>query len=125
MQIYITIIANQEKTLGILNSGPEDAWITYDGTRLTFDDIASSNTFAAVILEANSTAVTATQDSLAFPVNSTLSLKFSTAKNPPATTGSTGLITPGDYNMKMHINGYDVNNSKLSRTLSFGTVKVI
>ena len=58
-------------------------------------------------------------------MDSILVLTFSTAKNPPATSGSTGLITAGDYNMKMHITGYDVAGKSITRTIDFGTVRVI
>jgi hypothetical protein len=123
-QSYITVVADQTKTLRVYNGGPETAWITYEGTRLTFDDVASSNTFASVILQANATDVNSIQDSKSFPVGMILDLTFSTAKNPPATTGSTGLITPGSYNMKMHITGYDVAGKNLIRTIEFGIVTV-
>jgi hypothetical protein len=123
-QSYITVVADQTKTLRVYNGGPETAWITYEGTRLTFDDVASSNTFASVILQANATDVNSIQDSKSFPVGTILDLTFSTAKNPPATTGSTGLITPGSYNMKMHITGYDVAGKNLIRTIEFGIVTV-
>ena len=121
---YITVVADETKTLTVYNGGPETAWITYEGTRLTFDDIDSTNTFAAIILQANGTSVTSTQDSRAFTIGSILDLTFSTAKNPPATTGSTGLVTPGSYNMKMQISGYDVSGKSLTRTIEFGTVTV-
>lgn len=124
-QSYITIIADQPKTLTVYNGGPTTAWITFDGTRLTFDDISSSNTFAAIITQANSTDVNSNQDSIAFPVESILQLTFSTAKNPPATSGSIGLIQPGIYDMKMHISGYDIDGKTLVRTIDFGTVSVI
>jgi hypothetical protein len=123
-QSYITIISDQTKTLSVYNGGPTTAWITYEGTRLTFDDVATSNTFAAIILSANSTTVDATQDSKAFSVGSVLDLTFSTAKDPPATTGSTGLINPGSYAMKMHITGYDIDGKSLTRTIDYGTVTV-
>jgi hypothetical protein len=123
-QSYITIIADQPKTLRVYNGGPSTAWITFDGTRLTFDDVASSNTFAGIILQANATDVNSIQDSKSFPVGTILDLTFSTAKNPPATTGSTGLITAGSYNMKMHITGYDVAGKNLIRTIEFGIVTV-
>jgi len=121
---YITVVADETKTLTVYNGGPETAWITYEGTRLTFDDVDSTNTFAAIILQANGTSVTSTQDSRAFTIGSILDLTFSTAKNPPATTGSTGLVTPGSYNMKMQISGYDVSGKSLTRTIEFGTVTV-
>ncbi len=124
-QSYITVVADQPKILRVFNGGPETAWITYEGTRLTFDDVTSSNTFAAIILQANSTDVNSGQDSIAFPVDSIIDLTFSTAKNPPATTGSTGLITAGSYNMKMHIAGYDVAGKNLVRTIEFGIVTVV
>ena len=123
-QSFITVIRDQPKILSIYNGGPTTAWITFEGTRLTFDD-GNSNTFAGIILQANGTDVTAIQDSIAFPVNSTLNLTFSTAKNPPATTGSTGLITVGNYDMKMHITGYDISGKSLTRTVDYGTVAVI
>lgn len=124
-QSYITVISDQTKTLSVYNGGPTTAWITYEGTRLTFDDIATSNTFAAIILSANSTTVDSTRDSKAFSVGSVLDLTFSTAKDPPATTGSTGLITAGNYIMKMHITGYDIEGKSLTRTIDYGTVTVI
>ena len=123
-QSYITIIADQTKTLTVYNNGPTTAWITFDGTRLTFEDVDSSNTFAAIILQANSTTVDNTQDSISFPTGSILDLTFSTAKNPPATTGSVGQITPGSYDMKMHISGYDIDGKSLVRTIDFGIVSV-
>jgi len=124
-QSYVTIDADQTNTLSISNGGPNTAWITYEGTRLTFDDISSSDIFASIILQANTTDVNSVQDSIAFPVGSIMDLTFSTAKNPPATTGSTGQITPGSYNMKMHITGYDVDGKSISRTIEFGTISVI
>jgi len=123
-QSFISIIADQSTTLSVFNGGPNTAWITFEGTRLIFDDVASSNTFASIILQANTTAVDSTHDSIAFPVGSMLDLTFSTAKNPPATSGTTGLITPGGYNMKMHITGYDISGKSLSRSIDLGTVTV-
>jgi hypothetical protein len=123
-QSFITVISNQPKTLSVYNAGPTTAWITFEGTRLTFEDINSSNTYASIILNANSTDVDATQDSIAFPIGSVIDLTFSTPKNPPATTGSTGLIDPGSYNMKMHITGYDIEGKSITRTIDYGTVSV-
>ena len=123
---YIKVIADQTKTLTVHNGGPATAWITYEGTRLTFDDVASSNTFAAIILQANGTNVNSTQDSKASPVGSILDLTFSTAKNPPETSSNeVGLITAGSYSMKMQISGYDVDGKSMTRTIEFGTATVI
>jgi len=124
-QSYITIIASQPKTLSVYNGGPSTAWFTFQGTRLVFDDIASSSTFASIILQGNSTDINSNQDSISVPVGSTMDLKFSTAKNPPATSGSTGLITAGDYNMKMQITGYDITGKSITKTIDFGVVSVI
>ena len=123
-QSFITVIANQPTTLSVYNGGPNTAWVTFEGTRLTFDDVSSSNIFAAIILQANSTNVDSTQDSIAFAMGEILELEFSTAKNPPATSGSTGLITAGSYDMKMHITGYDIEGQSLTRTIDFGVVTV-
>jgi len=124
-QSFISIIASQTKTLSVYNGGPSTAWFTYEGTRLVFEDIASSNTFASIILQGNSTDINSTQDSIAVPVGSKLNLTFSTAKNPPAISGSTGLITIGNYNMKMQITGYDISGKSLTRIIDFGVVTVI
>ena len=121
---YITVVADQTKTLTVYNGGPSTAWITFEGTRLTFDDTDSTNTFAAIILQANGTDVNSNQDSISFPTGSVLDLTFTTAKDPPATSGSVGLITPGNYNMKMHISGYDIDGKSLVRTIDFGIVSV-
>jgi hypothetical protein len=51
-------------------------------------------------------------------------LTFSTAKDPPSVSGSAGLIVPGNYKMKMHINGYDINSNRISRIIDYGTVVV-
>jgi len=121
---YITIVGDQSYTLSMYNAGPETAWITFDKTRVIFDDTASSNTYASLLLQANSTDVTSNQDSISFVALSTLNLEFSSAKNPPATSGSDGVISPGKYVMKMHIEGYDVEGGTISRTINFGTVTV-
>ncbi len=121
---YLTVIGDQSNTFGMYNSGPETAWITFDKTRVTFDDISSSNTYASLLLQANGTDVTSNQDSKAFPAFTTLNLTFSSAKNPPSTSGSVGIIPPGNYVMKMHIEGYDVNGGSISKTVNFGTVLV-
>jgi len=123
-QSYITIVGDQSNTLIIYNSGPQTAWITFDKTRLTFVDTSSSKSYASLILQANSTDVTSTQDSIGFPTSSVLNLTFSSPKDPPATSGSVGVITPGNYVMKMHIDGYDVNGGKVSRVINYGTVTV-
>jgi hypothetical protein len=123
-QSYLTIIGSQSNTFAIYNAGPETAWITFGKTRLTFDDISSSSTYASLILQANSTDVTSNQDSKAFPALTTLNLTFSSAKNPPSTSGSIGIIPPGSYVMKMHIEGYDVNGESIVKTVNFGTVVV-
>ena len=122
---YITIVGDQSYTFTAYNAGFETAWITFDKTRLTFDDTSSSNTYASLILQANSTVVTSNQDSIAFPASSTLNLEFSSAKNPPATSGSVDVISPGNYVMIMHIEGYDINGDSISRTINFGIVNVI
>jgi hypothetical protein len=122
---YITVISDQTKTLTVYNAGPNTAWLTFEGTRLTFDDISSSNTFASVILSGNASSIDHIQDSIAFPVESILDLTFSKAKNPPSSTsGETGLITPGNYDVKMHITGYDILGKSLTRTIDFGLVTV-
>lgn len=123
-QSFITVVADQTKTLNVYNGGPNTIWITFDGTRLTFDDVSSSNTYAAIILQGNSTDINSNQDSIALPVGSILELTFSTAKNPPATTGSVGQISPGSYKMKMHLSGYDIDGKGLTRSIDFGTVTV-
>ena len=123
-QSYISMIASQSKTLTVYNGGPNTAWITFEGTRLTFDDIGSSNTFASIILQGNNTDINSNQDSIAFTLGSILDLTFSTAKNPPATSGSTGLITAGNYKVKMQITGYDIAGKSLTRTIDFGVVNV-
>lgn len=121
---YLTIIGDQPNTFGMYNSGPETTWITFDETRVTFDDVSSSNTYASLLLQANGTDVTSNQDSKAFPAFTTLNLTFSSAKNPPSTSGSVGIIPPGIYVMKMHIEGYDVEGGSISKTINFGTVLV-
>ncbi|MBI5860494.1 MAG: LamG domain-containing protein [Nitrosarchaeum sp.] len=123
-QSYLTIIGSQSNTFRIYNAGPETAWITFDKTRLTFDHVSNPNTYASLILQANGTDVTSNQDSKAFPALTTMNLTFSSAKNPPATSGSVGIIPPGNYVMKMHIEGYDVNGGSISKTVNFGTVIV-
>ncbi|MCV0392278.1 MAG: LamG domain-containing protein [Nitrosopumilus sp.] len=125
---YLTFTASSNIGITVYNVGPSSIWLTYEGTRLTFEDVVSSNTYAAVILSGNSTTnggvITSTQDSIAFPFNDILNLEFSTAKNPPATTGSTGLIPAGTYDMNLHITGYDINGKSITRTISFGLVTV-
>lgn len=124
-QSYITVVSDETKTLTVYNGGPTTAWITFEGTRLTFDDVASSNTFASIILNANGTSIDHIQDSIAFSVGETLDFEFSKAKNPPSSTSlEIGLITPGNYDMKMHITGYDISGKSLTRTIDFGTVLV-
>ncbi|MFB5628524.1 MAG: hypothetical protein ACE5RR_01175, partial [Nitrosarchaeum sp.] len=123
-QSYITLTGTQSSTFRVYNSGPETMWITFDKTRLIFDDLYSSNTYAALILQANSTNVTSTQDSIAFPVLTSMNLTFSSAKNPPATTGSVGVIPVGKYVMKMHIEGYDTIGEKISKTINYGAVTI-
>lgn len=123
-QSYITIVGDQSNTLAIYNSGPQTAWITFDKTRLTFVDTSSSKSYASLILQANNTDVTSNQDSIGFPTTSILNLTFSSPKDPPATSGSVGVITPGNYAMKMHIEGYDVDGGKISRIINYGTVTV-
>ena len=123
-QSYITIVGDQSNTLVIYNSGPQTAWITFDKTRLTFDDTSSLKSYASLILQANNTDVTSNQDSIGFPTTNILNMTFSSPKNPPATSGSVGVITPGNYAMKMHIEGYDVNGGKISRIINYGIVTV-
>jgi len=124
-QSYITVIADETVTVRVYNGGPTTSWITFEGTRLTFDNIVNSNTFAGIILQANGTDVNSGQDSIAFPVGSILDLEFSKAKNPPeVSSNEVGLITPGSYNMKMHITGYDVEGKNLTRTISMGIATV-
>jgi len=123
-QSYIKIIGDQSNTLRLFNDGPNTVWMTFDKTRLTFDDIDSSNTYASVILQGNSTDIHANQDSISFPTFTTMDLTFSSAKNPPATSGSVGVITPGKYVMKMHIEGYDIDGGNIIRTINFGTITV-
>ena len=121
---YITIIVGQSIDLWLFNAGPNDVWLTYEGTRLTFEDINSQNRYASIILQGNGTDINAVQDSILFPINNQMSLSFSTAKDPPSISGNTGIITPGSYKMKMQINGYDINSNKISRIIDFGTVVV-
>ena len=127
---YISVVADETTDLTVYNVGPSSMWITYEGTRLIFDDVNSSNTFASVILSANKTGggngddVTSTKDSIAFTVGSILELSFSTAKNPPAVSGSTGLIPAGNYEMSMHITGYDAEGKTITRTIDFGLITV-
>jgi len=121
---YLTIIGNQSFDIQMYSAGPETSWITFGKTRVTFEDISSSNTYASLLLQANATAVTSDQDSIAFPALSTLDLTFSSPKNPPATTGTIGEIQPGSYLMIMHIEGYDTNGAAVSKTVNFGTVLV-
>ena len=127
---YISVVAAETTDLTVFNVGPSSMWITYEGTRLIFDDVDSSDTFASVILSANKTGggngndITATKDSIAFTVDSILELTFSTAKNPPAVSGSTGLMPVGNYDMSMHITGYDADGLTITRTIDFGLVTV-
>ncbi len=121
---YITITGNQPFTFGIYNVGPETAWITFEKTRVTFNDIYGSNTYASLLLQANGTDVTSNQDSKAFPVSTYMDLKYSSAKNPPSTSGSIGIIPPGSYIMIIHVDGYDINGASISKTVNFGTVLV-
>jgi hypothetical protein len=123
-QSYITLTDTQSSTFRIYNSGPETIWVTFDKTRLIFDDVSSSKTFASLLLQANGTSVTSTQDSMAFPVQATLNLTFSSAKNPPATSGSVGVIPVGKYMMKMHVDGYDSKGEKISKTINYGAVTI-
>lgn len=123
-QSYITIIGDQSNTLKMYSAGPDTVWITFDKTRLTFSDTISSNTYASLLLQANGTDVTSNKDSIAFPPFTTLNLTFSSAKNPPSTSGSVGVIPPGNYVMKMHLGGYDVAGGTISKSINFGTVLV-
>ncbi|HSB83988.1 MAG TPA: hypothetical protein VLD64_05835, partial [Nitrosarchaeum sp.] len=121
---YLTIQGDQSFDIQMYNVGPETAWITFGKTRVTFEDASNSNTYASLILQANGTAVTSEQDSIAFPALATLNLTFSSPKNPPATTGTTGEIIPGSYLMIMHVEGYDTQGATVSKTVTFGTVLV-
>jgi len=121
---YIKIIGSQSNTFRLYNDGLNTAWITYDKTRLTFDDVSSSNTYASVILQGNGTDINANQDSIAFPIFTIMDLIFSSAKNPPATSGTVGVITPGNYVLRMHVEGYDVDGRNIIKTINFGTVTV-
>jgi hypothetical protein len=110
--------------VNVTNSGTVGSWLTFAGTRATFDDISGTTSYAGIIQRVNDVAVGPDNDGIFLPPNSRIGLNFSQPKSTPASTGTANLIPAGTYKMYIDLYGYDENGQISVRPKYVGQVLV-
>ena len=110
--------------INVTNSGTVGSWLTFAGTRVTFDDISGTTSYAGIIQRVNDVAIDPDNDSVFLPVGSRVGLNYSQPKSTPASTGTANLIPPGIYKMYIDLYGYDENGQISVRPKYVGQVLV-
>lgn len=127
---YVTYDNDENPSLDVFNQGPHGSWVTYL-TRIVFDDHSSDAGYAAHINSACGESMNNSEhirkDSPLIKVNSTCTIQFERARNPPdaQAEGNTNLIPPGQYKVHVFLSGYDERGELFLRTIDLGLVKVV
>ncbi|MEO9278185.1 MAG: hypothetical protein ABI340_10460 [Nitrososphaera sp.] len=112
----------------VYNSGPYGSWVTYQGTRVSFDNIYGTDSYAGIIHYVNGSSLTSSQDSIFMPVGTTNTFEFYPIQSRPDQNGGqycgTGTIPDGTFDMNLFISGYDEHGGSFLRQVPFGTVYV-
>jgi len=123
---YILFKEGTQPEIIMTNLGPDGIWLTFVGTRLTFDSVSTSDSYAAALHQVNGTTVSETVDSIFVDVGEFVDLLFYIPNDAPdrATSPGPGQIPQGDYDGNMYISGYDDKGASFIRTTLFGQSSV-
>jgi len=121
---YFTYDNDDWLIVNVTNSGTVGSWLTFAGTRATFDDISGTTSYAGIIQRVNEITIDQNNDSLFIPAGSRVGLNFSHPKSTPASTGTANLIPPGTYKMYIDLHGYDEAGQPSVRPKYVGQVLV-
>jgi hypothetical protein len=116
----------------VYNEGPYGSWATYQGTRVTFNNLFGTDSYAGIIHYVNGSRLYSNQDSMFLPVQSTNTFEFYPINNIPnqnngnyCTDNPPYIAIPdGTYDMNLFISGYDEHGGSFLRQVPFGTVYV-
>jgi len=123
---YYTFDNDNEIKVLVTNSGTTGAWFTYQGSRVTFDDLSTTTSYAGIIKRLNGTIVDVNNDSILVPPGYTAEINFTQPKSTPTnSTGTVDLIPPSTYKMYVYLKGYDETGQLFLRTKNIGSVTVI
>ena len=125
---YYILDNDNNPVVNVYNEGPYGSWVTYL-TRITLDDIASTNAYAGQIRKACGTTVDKNNqlaiDSPLIKVGVTCALEFEKPSDPPNAQGTSPIVTPGQYRMYVFMSGYDETGNIFLRTTYVGLVRVV
>lgn len=123
---YIFFIEGEQPVITLTNLGPDGMWLTFVGTRLTFDSLSTSDSYAGALHQVNGTTVSETADSIFVDVGEFVDLLFYIPNDAPdrATSPGPGQIPQGIFDGNMYISGYDDKGVSFLRTILFGESEV-
>ncbi|HEY8109245.1 MAG TPA: LamG-like jellyroll fold domain-containing protein [Candidatus Nitrosotenuis sp.] len=123
---YFSHDRDNEVQFFVSNSGPNGMWMTYQGTRVAFDTLSGTTSYAGLIHTVNGTTVDVNTDSIYVPVGAVADMRFYRPQTIPKTPETPANVIPtGTYQMYVFINGYDETGKVFLRTLSVGLIQVI
>jgi len=117
---------DDEVTVAVTNSGTTGIWLTYQGSRVTFDDLSTTTAYAGIAKSVNGTLIDVNTDSLFLPPGNLVNVNFTQPKTTPTnSTGTVDLIPPGAYKRYVFLQGYDDTGQFFLRTKNIGAVTVV
>ena len=123
---YYTFDNDNEIKVLVTNSGTTGAWFTYQGSRVTFDDLSTTTSYAGIIKRLNGTLIDVNNDSILVPPGYTAEINFTQPKSTPTNSAeAANLIPPSTYKMYVYLKGYDETGQLFLRTKNIGSVTVI
>ncbi len=123
---YFSHDRDNEVQFFVSNSGTSGMWMTYQGTRVTFDTISGTTSYAGLIHNVNGSNVDVNTDSILIPAGQIADMRFYRPQTIPKTPEVPANVIPtGTYNMYVFINGYDEMGKSFLRTFSVGLIQVI
>jgi hypothetical protein len=123
---YITYDNDDEVSVSVINSGTTGIWLTYQGSRVTFDNLATTTAYAGIAKSVNGTLIDVNTDSLLISPGYFAKVNFTQPKSAPTnSTGTVDLIPPGTYKAYVFLQGYDETGQFFLRTKNIGAVTVV
>jgi len=127
---YLNLDNDELPSIDVFNPGPDNIWLTYN-SRIVFDDINSSNSYASHLNSSCGELMDNTsnirKDSPLIKTGDLCTLIFEQPRNPPNAleSGDVNLIPPGTYNAKVFLFGYSENGNLVHGNIDLGSIVVV